>query len=41
MREDDSPGNFVLRFRPRDRRVDFVGFDAQGAPHVMGDWNAQ
>jgi hypothetical protein len=36
IREEDSPGNFILR--ESGNYVQFVVFDADGAEHVFADW---
>jgi hypothetical protein len=37
VREEDSPGNFVLR--EKDGLLIFYGFDAEGAQHGINTWN--
>ena len=33
-----SPGNYRLRVRKSDGRLEFIAYDAVGAEHVFGDW---
>jgi hypothetical protein len=38
IHEEDSPGNYVFRVRNADNRLEMVGYDAEGAEHVLGEW---